>query len=179
MFKISIEVRVPKEINEYKEKILFGLSIRQLFSFVIALILGFASYYVVSKLFNKEVASYVVILITMPIFAFGFFKKDGFPFEKYIVIIIKQKLGTSKRVYKTNLSINDLEREEGGKVGDKKTYRKKKRKDKQREYEIFEISKKGTKRKSKEINRKIKEARKQYKIAKQRTKETPKKEKIA
>ena len=36
MFKISIEVRVPKEINEYKEKILFGLSIRQLFSFIIA-----------------------------------------------------------------------------------------------------------------------------------------------
>ena len=137
MSKISIEVRVPKEINEYKEKILFGLSIRQLFSFAIALVLGFTSYYIVSKIFGKEAASYAVILITMPIFAFGFFKKDGFSFEKYIVIIIKQKLGTSKRVYKTNLSINSLERKEGEKIGNKNTYRKKKRKDKQREYEIY------------------------------------------
>ena len=37
MIKISLEVRVPKEITEYKEKILFGLSIRQLFSFIFAI----------------------------------------------------------------------------------------------------------------------------------------------
>lgn len=179
MIKISIEVRVPKEINEYKEKILFGLSIRQLFSFIVALILGFGSYFLSNKFFGKEVASYVVILITTPIFAFGFFKKDGFSFEKYIAIMIRQKLGTSKRVYKTSLSINDFKKKEGEKIGPKRLSKKKHRQRKEREYKVFEIRKKETKRKSKEVNRKIKEARKQYKIAKQRTKEEVEKEKVS
>lgn len=179
MISISLEVRVPKEITEYKEKIIFGLSIRQLFSFLIAISVGFASYYLTSRLFGKEVASYVVILITMPIFAFGFFKKDGFPFEKYIVIMIKQKLGDNKRIYKTNLSVNKIEGKEGEIIGSKKGFKRKRRQRKEREYKVFEIRKKDTKRKSKEINRKIKKARKQYKIGKQRIKKEAKAKKIA
>lgn len=179
MISISLEVRVPKEITEYKEKILFGLSIRQLFSFIIALAIGFTSYYITSKLFGKEVASYVVILITMPIFAFGFFKKDGFPFEQYIVIMIRQKLGNNKRIYKTDLNINIMEREEGEKIGSKKIYKRKRKQRNEREYKVFEIRKKDTKRKSKEVNRKIKEARKQYKIAKQGVEEETKTKEIA
>lgn len=179
MISISLEVRVPKEITEYKEKILFGLSIRQLFSFIIAMILGFISYYVISKIFNKDIASYVVILTTMPIFAFGFFKKDGFTFERYIAIVIKQKLGTSKRMYKTNLNINKLNSKEGDKIGYKRLLEGKKRQRKEREYQVFEIRKKDTKRKSKEINRKIKAARKQYKVAQQRVKEEVKAKKVS
>ena len=179
MISISLEVRVPKEITEYKEKILFGLSIRQLFSFIIAIAIGFISYYLTSKVFGKEVASYVVILITMPIFAFGFFKKDGFPFEQYIVIMIRQKLGNNKRIYKTDLNVNKIEVKEGEIIGSKKINKRKKGKRKEREYKVFEIRKKDTKRKSKEVNRKTKEARKQYKIAKQRIEEETKAKKIA
>ena len=177
MVKISLEVRVPKEITEYKEKIIFGLSIRQLFSFIFAILIGFTAYYISFKLFGKDVASYVVILITMPVFAFGFFKKDGFPFEKYIVIILRQKLGNNKRIYKTDLSISKIEGKEGEIIGPKKI--KKRRRSKKGEAQIFEIRKKDTKRKSKEIKRKIKTARKQYKTAKQRIKKETKVKEIS
>ncbi len=179
MIKISLEVRVPKEITEYKEKILFGLSIRQLFSFIIALLVGFSAYYISFKFFGKDVASYVVILITMPIFAFGFFKKDGFPFEKYIFIILRQKLGNNKRIYKTDISIRKIEGKEGEKSGFKKAGKRKRREGKKREFEVFEIRKKDAKRKSKEIKRKTKEARKQYKRAKQRIEKEAKVEKVS
>ncbi len=179
MVKISLEVRVPKEITEYKEKIIFGLSIRQLFSFIIAMVIGFLSYYISLKFFGKEVASYVVILITMPIFAFGFFKKDGFPFEKYIVIMIRQKLGNNKRIYKTDLNIVKIEGKEGEMIGAKKVYKRKKGQRKEREFKVFEIRKKDTKRKSKEVNRKIKTARKQYKTTKQRIEKEIKAKEIA
>lgn len=177
MIKISLEVRVPKEITEYKEKIIFGLSIRQLFSFIFAMLIGFLSYYLSFKLFGKDVASYVVILITMPIFAFGFFRKDGFPFERYIVIILRQKLGNNKRIYKTGLNISKIERKEGEIIGAKKVWKRKRRQGKEGETKVFEIGKKDTKRKSKEIKRKIKTARKQYKIAKQRIKKEAKRKK--
>ncbi|MBU5428403.1 PrgI family protein [Tissierella pigra] len=179
MIKISLEVRVPKEITEYKEKILFGLSIRQLFSFIFAILIGFLSYYLSFKFFGKDVASYVVILITMPVFAFGFFKKDGFTFEKYIVIILRQKLGNNKRIYKTGLSILKIEGKEGEIIGAKKTWKRKRRKGKTREAKVFEIRKKDTKRKGKEIKRKIKTARKQYKVAKQRIKKEAKEKKVS
>ena len=182
MIKISLEVRVPKEITEYKEKILFGLSIRQLFSFIFATLIGFLSYYLSFKFFGKDVASYVVILITMPVFAFGFFKKDGFTFEKYIVIILRQKLGNNKRIYKTGLSILKIEGKEGEIIGAKKTWKRKRRKRKTRktrEAKVFEIRKKDTKRKGKEIKRKIKTARKQYKVAKQRIKKEAKEKKVS
>ena len=32
---MSIEVRIPKEIKEYKEKIIFGLNLRQLISVLV------------------------------------------------------------------------------------------------------------------------------------------------
>lgn len=179
MIKISLEVRVPKEITEYKEKILFGLSIRQLFSFIIALLIGFSAYFIFFKFFGKDVASYVVILITMPIFGFGFFRKDGFPFEKYIFIILRQKLGNNKRIYKTDINIRKTEGKEGEIIGAKKTWKSKRRQGKEGEIKVFEIRKKDAKRKSKEVKRKVKTARKQYKRTKQRIEKEAKIKKIA
>ena len=43
---------------------------------------------------------WVIILIAIPIFAFGFFKYDGMPFEKFLGMIYRQKwVEPQKRVY--------------------------------------------------------------------------------
>mgnify|MGYP003836434405 FL=1 len=102
---MSIEVRIPKEITDYKEKILFGLTIRQLLCFICAVILGLVSYFIVSKFLGTQAAGYVVIIEVLPIFALGFFKKNGFTFEKYLKLILKHKLGQNKRKYQTELNI--------------------------------------------------------------------------
>ena len=41
---MSVEVRIPKEITEYQEKIMFGLSVRQLVCSLIAIVISVPSY---------------------------------------------------------------------------------------------------------------------------------------
>lgn len=184
---MSIEVRVPKEITEYKEKIIFGLSIRQLICFIIALLVGISTYFIANKYLGSDIASTIVMVEVMPIFAIGFIKKNGFTFEKYIALMIRHKLGVNKRGYKTNLLINDIVIKNV--AADKKKDKQKRsvlnvtnfkiKKDKngdkkRRECEVFEITKKSRKRKSKEAIREIKAAKQNYRAKKQGNKKTAK-----
>lgn len=183
---MSIEVRIPKEIMEYKEKIIFGLSGRQLASFAIALPIGGLGYYGALQVSNQDVAGYAAMIIAMPIWAIGFIKKNGFTFEKYVALMVRHMFGKSRREYKTELAIEEI-------VTEAQRNMKKKRgvlnvfnafnlrkKDKateksRRECSIFEITAKSRKRKSKEAIREIEAARKDYRAAKQATKKSAKK----
>lgn len=107
---MSIEVRIPKEITEYKEKIIFGLSLRQLIFFVLAILVSGGSYFLLTMVFNwdKDLVGYIVIFEVFPLLALGFVRKNGFPFEKYAALIIRHKTGIHKRPYKTSLHIDNL-----------------------------------------------------------------------
>lgn len=174
---MSIEVRIPKEITEYKEKILFGLSIRQLLCFTVAIVCGVGTYILASKFLGTDFASYLVIIEVMPVFAVGFVKKNGFPFEKYAALMFNHKFGTNKRGYGTSLLIDMLKKESDNTENKKKRSiskdvsatktKNKKTKDISRECESFEVTKKGRKRKSKEAIRQIKAARQEYRRKKQ------------
>lgn len=171
-----IEVRIPKEITEYKEKVIFGLSIRQLIFFTLTIILSLSSYFILTKKLglSMDSASYVIIIESLPLLAIGFIKINGFPFEKYAVLVIKHKLGTQKRPYKTNLLIDKIKIEndlmEGGKKKNVKYFKEKKRRREQqniREATLFISTKKDKKRKRKKTLQQIKRARKDYRKAKQ------------
>jgi len=174
---MSIEVRIPKEITEYKEKIIFGLSIRQLICFTFAITIGVGTYILVTKLSNADIASYVVIVEVMPIFAIGFIKKNGFTFEKYAAMMFRHKLGRNRRWYTTNLLIDEITTENGNALPDKKRrgeknvwniFKKEHTADKNiRECTGFEITAKSRKRKSKEAIREINAARKEFRTEKQ------------
>src|SRR5450756_2720859 len=105
---MAIEVRIPKEITEYREKILFGLSIRQLLSFAVALTVGVTTYLIVAKFWGDDVAGYLVIFEVMPIFAVGFIRKNGFTFEAYVGQMLRHTFGVSRRRYQTSLLIDEL-----------------------------------------------------------------------
>ncbi|WP_084758037.1 PrgI family protein [Defluviitalea phaphyphila] len=163
---MSIEVRIPKEITEYKEKILFGLSIRQLACFSLAIVTGVGTYYFANKSLGSDIASYIVILEVIPIFATGFVKKNNFTFEKYASIILKHSLRNNRRTYRTNLLIEE-ERSDRVAAGTKTKIKTKKTNKKRREVEGFKVTKKGRKRKSKEAIKEIKAARQEYRKKKQ------------
>ena len=80
-----IRVRAPREIDEYKEKILFGLSFRQLICGLIAVVLGVGSYLLCTKVFaiSADIASYIVIVLAAPPLAIGFVRIKGMFFEDY------------------------------------------------------------------------------------------------
>ena len=86
-----IEIKIPKEITEYKEKFLFGLTIRQCVCAVAALAVCVPLYIFGKDFLGDDVVGWLVILIAVPIFAFGFFRYDGMPFEKFLALLYSQK----------------------------------------------------------------------------------------
>ena len=86
-----IEIKIPKEITEYKEKILFGLTIRQCVCAVAALAVCVPLYIFGKDFLGDDVVGWLVIMIAVPIFAFGFFRYDGMPFEKFLTLLYRQK----------------------------------------------------------------------------------------
>ena len=106
-----IEIKIPKEITEYKEKILFGLTIRQCVCAVAALAVCVPLYIFGKDFLGDDVVGWLVIMIAVPIFAFGFFGYDGMPYfllaiafsymlSGYFGLYQSQKIVYSK--YKTN-----------------------------------------------------------------------------
>ena len=89
--QILIEIKIPKEITDYKEKFLFGLTVRQLVSAVSALAVCIPLFIFGKDVLGEDVVGWLIILIAVPIFAFGFFKYDGMPFEKFLGLLFRQK----------------------------------------------------------------------------------------
>lgn len=105
---MSIEVRVPEEIADYKEKIIGSLSIRQLICGGIALASSVAAYFLFKPL-SPELATYVAMFVAIPSFCMGWFKsKDGYQFEEWLKIKIYAVLSTSKRKYEIDYDANIL-----------------------------------------------------------------------
>lgn len=102
-----IEVKVPKDIKEYKEKIIFGLSGRQLVCSIIAIGVGTGAFFAFKNIIPMEFLVYVIMAFSLPPFAFGFFKKDGYKLEKLIAIYVNFFFTKHKRIYKTELFADD------------------------------------------------------------------------
>lgn len=184
---MSVEVSIPKEITEYKEKILFGLSIRQLIFFSIALVVGVGVYFLSLFHLGKDLASYLTIIVVMPIFAVGFLQKDGYTFDKYIKIMLQHKFKRSKRYYKTELLLDDIKNKDeeidkskkktnfvkelikirGEKNGNFKNTKNRQECKEYNDNNIFKREEKKSKGKIKGTISKIKTAQQEYRKAKQ------------
>ena len=95
-----IEIKIPKEITDYKEKFLFGLTVRQLVSAVVALAICVPLFIFGKDYLGEDMVGWIIILVAIPVFAVGFFKYDGMPFEKFLAILYRQKwVEPQKRKY--------------------------------------------------------------------------------
>ena len=184
---MAVSVSIPKEITEYEEKIMFGLSLRKLACFSAAVVLGIGTYFLCTKVFNlsMDAASYIVIFEAMPLMAFGFIKKDGMPFEKYFALLVRHKIGNNKLSYGSELVIDSIhdpaavmeerksknawifEKKQGTDGAACQLTRKQRKADlKKREAACFEVTKESRKRKRTAALREIKAARQEYRAAK-------------
>lgn len=95
-----IEIKIPKEITDYKEKFLFGLTVRQLVSAVVALAICVPLFIFGKDYLGEDLVGWIIVLVAIPVFAFGFFRYDGMPFEKFLALIYRQKwVEPQKRKY--------------------------------------------------------------------------------
>ena len=107
----NLKVKVPIEIEDYKERILLGLSLRQLIWGSIAVVLCVSVYFLLKDI-NTDLATYAAMFSAAPCVCIGFIKsKEGYTFEYFLKIRLKALFGKSKRSYTTELSENPIPQE--------------------------------------------------------------------
>ena len=83
-----IEVKVPKEIRSYKEKIIGPFTLRQIVAGLITFPIVIPLFIYLMPKVGQQVASYISMALGGPLLLLGFYEKNGQPFEKYIQKIL-------------------------------------------------------------------------------------------
>lgn len=111
-----MEVKIPKEVRQHKESVFFGLSARQFFCSALAVILAVVVYLTCYKTIGKETASWLCILIAVPVAVAGFFTYNGLSFEELIWAFIKSQFlcCNYRKFISENIYYNMLNRKESG-----------------------------------------------------------------
>ena len=94
-----IEIRIPKEIKNYREKLFFGLTLRQCICAGAALLVCVPLYIFGNKFLPQEAVSWAVILIAAPLMFAGFFRYNDMQFEQFAVEFFYHYFTPQKRVY--------------------------------------------------------------------------------
>lgn len=84
-----IEVKIPKEIHDFKEAIVAGLNARQLVCVILTLLICIPLYIFGVDILGEDIASWLCIFVALPCAAIGFFSYNGMPLEKFVFVWIK------------------------------------------------------------------------------------------
>lgn len=98
---MAIEIKINKEINNYKENIFFGLTLRQFVCSAAAVAIAVGAYFVCVPILGEEAVSWICILCAVPMGAAGFIEYNGMHLEQLLWAICKtQLLCAGKRVWR-------------------------------------------------------------------------------
>lgn len=144
-----ISVDIPKDIRDYKEKMAFGLTLRQMVATGIALITCVPLYIFGRQYIGDDTMSWIIIAIALPCVAVGFVKKNGMPFEKYAAAFLRQQLiYPQKTKFKTNNFFREMqskaEAEDKARINQKKMKKYNEKATLERAYLLLEAEQNGT-----------------------------------
>ncbi len=98
----GIEVRMNKEIMEYKEAIFLGLSLRQLLFSILAAGMAVLLFFCFRDLLGTEGVSWLCIAGAAPFALLGFFRFNGMNFEQFLAAYIRcEFMVPTKLVYRS------------------------------------------------------------------------------
>ena len=115
---IILEVKINREIRNYTESMFFGLSMRQFFFSVLAILVAVALYFLLKPHFGTETVSWMCILGAAPFAALGFITYHGMTAEQFLWAWLRSELLEPKelRFESSNLYYEALKAKlEGGK----------------------------------------------------------------
>lgn len=127
---MAISVQVPKDLSGIKTKVALNLTKRQIICFSGAAVTGVPLYFLTKGILGTSAASLLMMGVMLPFFFFAMYEKNGFPAEKILYFMIRQKILTPGiRPYKSeNLftalkereklrkEVRDLEEKEKGRT---------------------------------------------------------------
>lgn len=94
-----MEIKINKEIRDYKETIFFGLSMRQFIFSTLACGVALLLYFSLRHILGIETLSWVCILGAIPFGVLGFIKYNGMNAEQVIIAFIKSEILMPKVLY--------------------------------------------------------------------------------
>ena len=108
-----MEIKINKEIRNYKETLFFGLSLRQFACSLLAVGVAVGLYFALRNVLDRETVSWLCIVGAAPVAVAGFFKYNGMTLEKFMWAFIKSEfLLAGNRVWKSeNYYLSALEKE--------------------------------------------------------------------
>lgn len=110
---MAISVAVPKNLSGIKTKVAMNLTKRQLICFGGAGAVGIPFYLFTKGVLGTQVSALIMVAIMMPFFFLAMYEKDGFPAEKLLYFMIRQKFLTPGiRPYKSENLYRQLEEKE-------------------------------------------------------------------
>ena len=110
---MAISVAVPKNLSGIKTKVALNLTKRQLICFGGAAVVGIPFYLVTKGILGTQVSALIMVALMLPFFFLAMYEKDGFPAEKILYFMVRQKLLTPGiRPYKSENLYKQLEERE-------------------------------------------------------------------
>ena len=99
---MAISVSVPKDLDGIKTKVAFNLTKRQLICFSLAALTGVPLYFMTKDYLGTSAATLLMVGVMLPFFFLAMYEKDGFPAEKILYFMVRQKILTPGiRPYRT------------------------------------------------------------------------------
>ena len=94
-----IEVKIPAEIQEYKSKLIFGLSTRQIISIIGALAVGVPLGVLGYGRISGDILPWLVIISVFPFAGWGFMTFKDMRFEVFMKAFLSLNFLPQRRVY--------------------------------------------------------------------------------
>ena len=110
---MAISVAVPKNLSGIKTKVAMNLTKRQLVCFGSAGAVGIPFYIFTKGVIGTQASALIMVALMLPFFFLGMYEKDGFPAEKILYFLLRQKILTPGiRPYKSENLYRQLEEKE-------------------------------------------------------------------
>ena len=110
---MAISVPVPKDLSGIKTKVALNLTKRQIICFSGAAITGVPLYFLTKGVLGTQAAALIMVGVMLPFFFLAMYERDGFPAEKLLYYMIRQKMLTPGiRPYKSENLYEQLEERE-------------------------------------------------------------------
>ena len=93
-----MEIKINREIRDYTESMFFGLSLRQFFFSLMAILVAVAIYFILKPRLGTETVSWVCILGAAPFAAMGFVKYNGMTAERFIWAWLRSEFLVPKKL---------------------------------------------------------------------------------
>ena len=110
---MAISVAVPKDLSGIKTNVAMNLTKRQLICFGGAGAVGIPFYIFTKGAIGTQASALLMVAVMLPFFFLAMYEKDGFPAEKILYFMIRQKILTPGiRPYKSENIYRQLEKRE-------------------------------------------------------------------